>query len=328
MRGSQLGVRLAGGYTSAPAESLLLPLLCECCGCRLAAAGQITFDYRTFDNPGRTDGLKLTVCWPGRSAGAQPPALQQGCAGAQGTLLSPQQNYFNISPPCCPAVLLLQHWVKCYKDAVGRVNPAETEYNFAKFNRRVRPFFSTACLLPCGLLPPPPFLSCCWLAVSGQTGALHGPAVSAPHRLLVNPSRLAAVLQVKVARYNDEEWEHLIDPEPGWSREETDYLLDLCELFDLRWLVIHDRYEVMGARRGGWRQRAGRDSRVVRCCAASAAIAVLGLSLFLGGCCLHSYNLLPSLRSPPAPPPCSTPAPRSAAWRTSKGGTTLWRGSC
>ena len=51
-------------------------------------------------------------------------------------------------------------------------------------------------------------------------------------------------MQALVLRYNDEEWDHLIDPEPGWSREETDYLLDLCALFDLRWMAIADRYEV------------------------------------------------------------------------------------
>lgn len=33
------------------------------------------------------------------------------------------------------------------------------------------------------------------------------------------------------------------DPrDPSWSKEETDYLLGLCEQFDLRFPVIHDRY--------------------------------------------------------------------------------------
>ena len=47
-----------------------------------------------------------------------------------------------------------------------------------------------------------------------------------------------------VFAYDDEEWESLIDADPGWSRAESDYLLDLCRRFDLRFLVIADRYEV------------------------------------------------------------------------------------
>ena len=32
--------------------------------------------------------------------------------------------------------------------------------------------------------------------------------------------------------------------DPAWTREETDYLLELCELFDLRFVIIADRYAV------------------------------------------------------------------------------------
>lgn len=53
------------------------------------------------------------------------------------------------------------------------------------------------------------------------------------------------VLQLLVHRYNAEEWDNVIAKDPDWSREETDYLLDLCELFSLRFLVIADRYEVL-----------------------------------------------------------------------------------
>ena len=45
-----------------------------------------------------------------------------------------------------------------------------------------------------------------------------------------------------VLRYNDDEWVNLIAAEPGWSREETDLLLDLAERLDLRWTVIADRW--------------------------------------------------------------------------------------
>ena len=56
------------------------------------------------------------------------------------------------------------------------------------------------------------------------------------------------MLQMPVFRYDEEEWEHLVEADPGWSRAETDYLLDMCERFELRFLVIADRYEV-GAER-------------------------------------------------------------------------------
>ncbi|KAF2809267.1 uncharacterized protein BDZ99DRAFT_443452 [Mytilinidion resinicola] len=49
-------------------------------------------------------------------------------------------------------------------------------------------------------------------------------------------------VDVTVPSYTDEEYEtHLRSNE--WSREETDYLLELAKDFYLRWPVIHDRYE-------------------------------------------------------------------------------------
>ncbi|XP_017701520.1 SWR1-complex protein 4 [Phoenix dactylifera] len=46
---------------------------------------------------------------------------------------------------------------------------------------------------------------------------------------------------VDILRYTDEEYEkHLIDP--MWTKEETDQLFDLCERFDLRFIVIADRF--------------------------------------------------------------------------------------
>lgn len=47
--------------------------------------------------------------------------------------------------------------------------------------------------------------------------------------------------KVDILRYTDEEYEkHLTDP--VWTKEETDQLLDLCERFDLRFVVIADRF--------------------------------------------------------------------------------------
>ncbi|EGE03070.1 SWR1-complex protein 4 [Trichophyton equinum CBS 127.97] len=43
-------------------------------------------------------------------------------------------------------------------------------------------------------------------------------------------------------RYTTEEYDKLLKSDI-WSREETDYLMDLVEEFDLRWIVIADRYD-------------------------------------------------------------------------------------
>lgn len=46
---------------------------------------------------------------------------------------------------------------------------------------------------------------------------------------------------VNVTKYTDEEYEkHLTDPK--WTKEETDKLFELCERFDLRFIVIADRF--------------------------------------------------------------------------------------
>ncbi|XP_039043635.1 SWR1-complex protein 4-like [Hibiscus syriacus] len=46
---------------------------------------------------------------------------------------------------------------------------------------------------------------------------------------------------VDVIRYTDEEYEkHLTDPK--WTKEETDQLFDLCEQFDLLFIIIADRF--------------------------------------------------------------------------------------
>ncbi|KAJ2765120.1 swr complex subunit, partial [Coemansia nantahalensis] len=49
--------------------------------------------------------------------------------------------------------------------------------------------------------------------------------------------------QTKPYAYTDDEYGQCIEPlGGGWTRAETDYLLRLCAQFDLRFLVIHDRY--------------------------------------------------------------------------------------
>ncbi|KAK4525299.1 hypothetical protein GAYE_SCF09G3207 [Galdieria yellowstonensis] len=50
----------------------------------------------------------------------------------------------------------------------------------------------------------------------------------------------------KIMKYNDAEYE-LISQEPSldssWSREETDLLFELCEKYNLRFVVVHDRWQ-------------------------------------------------------------------------------------
>lgn len=53
-------------------------------------------------------------------------------------------------------------------------------------------------------------------------------------------------VKVDVPRYTDAEYEHLAEPDPEWTREETDYLFELCREYDLRFPIIWDRYEYPG----------------------------------------------------------------------------------
>ncbi|XP_007051200.2 PREDICTED: SWR1-complex protein 4 [Theobroma cacao] len=46
---------------------------------------------------------------------------------------------------------------------------------------------------------------------------------------------------VDVIKYTDEEYEKYLT-DPVWTKEETDQLFDLCERFDLRFIVIADRF--------------------------------------------------------------------------------------
>lgn len=49
-------------------------------------------------------------------------------------------------------------------------------------------------------------------------------------------------IAVSVASYTDEQYETFLKSQE-WTKQETDYLMELCRDFDLRWLLIADRYD-------------------------------------------------------------------------------------
>lgn len=53
--------------------------------------------------------------------------------------------------------------------------------------------------------------------------------------------------QVMVPTYTDEEYARLA-PAGDWTREQTDLLFDLIRRFDLRWPLVHDRFDMQPAR--------------------------------------------------------------------------------
>jgi DNA methyltransferase 1-associated protein 1 len=50
-------------------------------------------------------------------------------------------------------------------------------------------------------------------------------------------------VQVPVPTYTMEQYEEKLKAD-GWTKEETDYLIELCRDFGLRWIVIADRYDI------------------------------------------------------------------------------------
>ncbi|EKX74254.1 conserved hypothetical protein [Theileria equi strain WA] len=53
----------------------------------------------------------------------------------------------------------------------------------------------------------------------------------------VNPS-------IKIYRYSDDFYRfHLAELDPTWTKDETDLLFDLCEMFELRFIAIHDCFK-------------------------------------------------------------------------------------
>lgn len=55
-------------------------------------------------------------------------------------------------------------------------------------------------------------------------------------------------IQLDRINYNDDEYELLLQSD-SWTKSETDYLIDLCYAYDLRWPVIVDRYALFPLRR-------------------------------------------------------------------------------
>ncbi|EHY55909.1 swr complex subunit [Exophiala dermatitidis] len=49
-------------------------------------------------------------------------------------------------------------------------------------------------------------------------------------------------VKVQVASYTDEQYQSYFKSD-DWTKEETDYLIELCRDYDLRWVVIADRYD-------------------------------------------------------------------------------------
>ncbi|EHK26194.1 uncharacterized protein TRIVIDRAFT_141699 [Trichoderma virens Gv29-8] len=49
-------------------------------------------------------------------------------------------------------------------------------------------------------------------------------------------------VQVSVPQYNDDQYHQVLE-NPDWTKEETDYLMELVRDFDIRWPLIWDRYE-------------------------------------------------------------------------------------
>ncbi|KAI7886158.1 hypothetical protein K492DRAFT_178311, partial [Lichtheimia hyalospora FSU 10163] len=46
-----------------------------------------------------------------------------------------------------------------------------------------------------------------------------------------------------VIKYTDDEYDkYLADIDPDWSKEETDYFMDLCRKYNMRFIIITDRY--------------------------------------------------------------------------------------
>lgn len=65
--------------------------------------------------------------------------------------------------------------------------------------------------------------------------------------------------------YSPDEYTNLLQDE-HWTREETDYLFKLCQHFDLRFIVIHDRYDFPSSSQTAPRSMEDLKARYYDCC--------------------------------------------------------------
>jgi len=50
--------------------------------------------------------------------------------------------------------------------------------------------------------------------------------------------------KINIIEYSEDEYMQFIsDLDHSWTKNETDYLWNLCKQFDLRFIIIHDRYD-------------------------------------------------------------------------------------
>jgi DNA methyltransferase 1-associated protein 1 len=49
--------------------------------------------------------------------------------------------------------------------------------------------------------------------------------------------------QIKVIGYTEAEYNQYLNGDENWTKAETDHLLELCKRYDLRFFVIHDRWD-------------------------------------------------------------------------------------
>ena len=76
-------------------------------------------------------------------------------------------------------------------------------------------------------------------AAGGEEG---GGATEATTEEMENSTFAKYNVQVSVPQYSDDQYQQSLKSE-NWSKEETDYLMELVKEYDLRWPVIWDRYE-------------------------------------------------------------------------------------
>jgi DNA methyltransferase 1-associated protein 1 len=49
--------------------------------------------------------------------------------------------------------------------------------------------------------------------------------------------------QIKLFSYTDQEYTQYLNTDESWTKAETDHLFDLCKRYDLRFFIIHDRWD-------------------------------------------------------------------------------------